>query len=288
VGWGITALFVEPRLMTKPPEEGGPGGQPADDAQQLLPEESRGLKVAALAVCISLAVVVAATWIPGAPFHGMAGRFPRWVAAIVPLLFLLFLIPGLAYGITTRALGSDRDLAKMMGETMASMGPYVVMAFFAAQFVEYFRYSGLGEMLAISGGGVLAAAALPAPVLILAFVAVVAGANLLIGSMSAKYAFFAPVFVPMLMQVGISPELTQAAYRVGDSVSNVITPLNPYLVIILVFLQRWVPRGGIGTLVALMLPYAAGFALAWSVLLVVWMLLGAELGPGGPLTYTAP
>jgi aminobenzoyl-glutamate transport protein len=116
-------------------------------------------------------------------------------------------------------------------------------------------------------------------------VGVVAVANLFIGSMSAKYAFFAPVFVPMFMQVGISPELTQAAYRVGDSVSNVVTPLNPYLVIILVFMQRFVPRAGIGTLVALMLPYTAAFALAWSALLVLWMALGLDLGPGGPLHY---
>ena len=218
----------------------------------------------------------------------MAGRFPRWVSAIVPLLFLGFAIPGLAYGIAAGSIKSDRDAAKIMGETMAGMGPYIVLAFFAAQFVEYFRYSGLGEMLAIAGGGILAAAALPAPVLMIAFVGVVALANLFIGSMSAKYAFFAPVFVPMFMQVGISPELTQAAYRVGDSISNVITPLNPYVVIILVFLQRYVPKGGIGTLVALMIPYAVAFGIAWSILLVTWMLLGVPLGQGGPLTYDGP
>jgi len=106
--------------------------------------------------------------------------------------------------------------------------------------------------------------------------------------MSAKYAFFAPVFVPMFMQVGISPELTQAAYRVGDSVSNVITPLNPYVVIILVFMQRYVPRAGIGTLVALMLPYAFAFLVVWSVLLVLWMGAGLDLGPMGPLGYAGP
>jgi aminobenzoyl-glutamate transport protein len=118
------------------------------------------------------------------------------------------------------------------------------------------------------------------------FVAVVMVANLFIGSMSAKYAFFAPVFVPMFMLVGISPELTQAAYRVGDSVSNVITPLNPYVVILLVFMQRYVSRAGIGTLVALMLPYTLVFALAWSVLLGAWMATGLDLGPAGPLRYT--
>jgi len=163
-----------------------------------------------------------------------------------------------------------------------------VLAFFAAQFVAYFRYSGLGEMLAIAGGGVLTRADLPAPLLMVAFVVLVAVANLFIGSMSAKYAFFAPVFVPMFMQVGISPELTQVAYRVGDSVSNVITPLNPYVVIILVFMQRYVAKAGVGTLVALMLPYAFAFLLAWCALLVLWMGLGLELGPMGPLDYAGP
>ncbi|MGI9431907.1 MAG: AbgT family transporter, partial [Myxococcota bacterium] len=146
----------------------------------------------------------------------------------------------------------------------------------------------LGEMLAIAGGAALAQADLPTPALVGAFVGVVAASNLAIGSMSAKYAFFAPVFVPMFMQVGISPELTQAAYRVGDSVTNVITPLNPYVVIILVFMQRWVPRAGIGSLVALMLPYAIVFGVTWSALLLVWVALGWPLGPAGPLTYASP
>jgi aminobenzoyl-glutamate transport protein len=171
---------------------------------------------------------------------------------------------------------------------MAGMGPYIVLAFFAAQFIAYFAHSGLGEMLAISGGRALARADLPDTLLMEGFIAVVIVGNLFIGSMSAKYAFFAPVFVPMFMQVGISPELTQVAYRVGDSVSNVITPLNPYVVIILVFMQRYVPRAGIGTLVALMLPYALAFLVAWCALLVLWMGVGLELGPVGPLDYSGP
>jgi aminobenzoyl-glutamate transport protein len=168
---------------------------------------------------------------------------------------------------------------------MAGMGPYIVLAFFAAQFIAYFAHSGLGEMLALTGGQILARAQLPDASLMVGFVGVVMLANLFIGSMSAKYAFFAPVFVPMFMQVGISPELTQAAYRVGDSVSNVITPLNPYVVILLVFMQRYVPRAGIGTLVALMLPYALVFAAVWTLLLVLWMGAGLDLGPAGPLRY---
>jgi aminobenzoyl-glutamate transport protein len=289
-GWAVTAWWVEPRFAAKSPEEGGPAARSDADReeQRLDDDEKRGLRAGVAAVAVTLLVLIAATLIPGAPLHGMDGRFPRWVAAIVPLLFLGFLIPGLAYGLASRSLRSDRDAARLLGETMSSMGPYIVLAFFAAQFVAYFRYSGMGEMLAIAGGGVLARADLPAPLLMVAFVVVVAVANLFIGSMSAKYAFFAPVFVPMFMQVGVSPELTQAAYRVGDSVSNVITPLNPYVVIILVFMQRYVPRAGIGTLVALMLPYALAFLVVWSALLVLWMGAGLDLGPMGPLGYAGP
>jgi aminobenzoyl-glutamate transport protein len=288
VGWAVTAWWVEPRFEGKAPEEGGPVPVSREDlvAQRLAPRERRGLLLAGLAALATLALFAAATLVPGAPLHGMDDRFPRWVSVIVPLIFLGFLVPGLVYGAATGTIRSDKDAARIFGETMAGMGSYIVLAFFAAQFIAWFAHSGLGEMLALTGGQALARAALPDPALMIGFVAVVMVANLFIGSMSAKYAFFAPVFVPMFMLVGISPELTQAAYRVGDSVSNVITPLNPYVVILLVFMQRYVSRAGIGTLVALMLPYTLVFALAWSVLLGAWMATGLDLGPAGPLRYT--
>jgi aminobenzoyl-glutamate transport protein len=288
LGWAVTSLWVEPRLAAKPGDAGGPRPAEARAEAGLAAAERRGLRVALLAAAATLALLLAGVWWPGAPLHGLApdGRFPRWVAAIIPIVFVAFLVPGLAYGISTRALRSDRDVARVLGETMAGMGPYIVMAFFAAQFIEYFRWSGLGEMLALAGGQLLVAADLPRALLLLGFIVVVCVADLFIGSMSAKYAFMAPVFVPMFMQVGISPELTQAAYRIGDSFTNVVTPLNPYVVVILVVLQRWAPRAGIGTLLALMLPYALAYAIGWSALLVLWVELGAPLGPGGPLVYS--
>ncbi len=281
IGWAVTARFVEPRYRDRPPEEGGTP-PPVPEAEEG-DAEGRALRAALVALAVLGLLVGAAVLIPGAPLHGSGGRFPRWVTTIVPLLFLGFLVPGVAYGVRAGTVHSDRDVARLMGETMAAMGPYIVLAFFAAQFVAAFAHSGLGEMVAVAGGRALARAALPTPVLLLAFIALVSVANLFIGSMSAKYAFLAPVFVPMFMQVGVSPELVQAAYRVGDSVTNVITPLNPYLVIILVFLRRYIPRAGIGTLVALMLPYSVAFLLAWSALLLVFVGLGLELGPAGPL-----
>jgi aminobenzoyl-glutamate transport protein len=286
-GWAVTSHWVEPRFADKTPEDGGPAETAPEDpvTGRLTPEERRGLVVAVAAVAATLALFALAAWVPGAPLHGTDGVFPRWVAVIVPLLFIAFLVPGIAYGATTGSLRSDKDVARLMGETMAGMGSYLVLAFFAAQFIAWFAHSGLGELLALSGGRALAATALPVSLLMAGFIGVVLGANLFIGSMSAKYAFFAPVFVPMFMQAGISPELTQAAYRVGDSVSNVITPLNPYVVIILAFMQRYVPRAGIGTLVALMLPYTIVFTAVWTLLLVLWIAAGLPLGPEGTLRY---
>ncbi len=289
VGWAVTALLVEPRLDARSPERGGPTRVNTHvNGAQLSDREWSALRVGLGAFAATALLFLAATWVPGAPLYGDAGRFPRWVDAIIPILFVSLFVPGLAYGLRAGTLRSDRDVATMLGETMASMGPYIVMAFFAAQFIAYFAHSHLGEMLAVAGGNWLVEMALPPALLVVAFVATTSVANLLIGSMSAKYAFFAPVFVPMFMQVGISPELTQAAYRVGDSVTNVITPLNPYLVIILVLLQRYDRSAGFGTLVALMLPYALAFGVVWTALLLLWMSLGLSLGPAGPLWLPGP
>jgi len=287
VGWAVTAWWVEPRLARRTADEGGPAPVTQSElaAQRLSATERRGLALALLALVAALGVVLVAVWLPGAPLHGIDGKFPRWVRVIVPLIFVGFLVPGLVYGVATGSLRSDKDAAKLMGETMAGMGPYIVLAFVASQFIAFFTHSRLGEMLALTGGQLLARAGLPDAGLMVGFIGVVMLGNLFIGSMSAKYAFFAPVFVPMFMQVGISPELTQVAYRVGDSVTNVITPLNPYMVILLVFMQRYVKNAGIGSLVALMLPYAAVFAVIWTLLLTAWIATGLPLGPEGPLTY---
>jgi aminobenzoyl-glutamate transport protein len=213
--------------------------------------------------------------------------FDRWIDAIVPLLLVGFFVPGIAYGAATRAVRSDRDAAKLMLDTMAAMAPIILLAFVAGQFVEYFKYSRLDQMMAMAGGMWLGKSGLSPYALVVAFVGVTLVFNLFMGSMSAKYALFAPIFVPMFMLVGISPELTQAAYRVGDSVSNVVTPLNPYLIIILVFMRKYVPKGGMGTLIATMAPYTLVFALVWTVLLVFWMWTGLPLGIDGGLWHEA-
>ena len=286
LGWLVTARWVEPRLRSYTQEAPTIVRETENAVAQGEANADRGLRNAGIALALALCLVLAMVLIPGAPLHGDGNNFPRWVEATVPLLFVLFFVPGLAYGFGAGTLKSDRDVAAILGQTMASLGPYIVLAFFAAQFIGCFKYSHLGEMLAVSGGGLLTDLQIPATLLIGLFILLVMSGNLLIGSASAKYAFFAPVFVPMFMQVGISPELTQVAYRVGDSITNVITPLNPYMIIVLAQIQHYARGAGLGTIVAMMLPYALAFALVWITMLMVWVATGAPLGPGGGLEYT--
>jgi aminobenzoyl-glutamate transport protein len=285
VGWAVADRVVEPRLARQPVSLREPA--PVAAPESLSRAERRGLAAGLAALAVTAVAIAIAVAVPGAPLHGSHGSAPRWVAAIVPLLFLATAIPGLSHGIAAGSVRNDRDAARMLGDTMAAMGPYIVLAFFAAQFVACFGHSRLGEMVAVAGGDLLARAALPTALLLALFVVGVAALDLLMASMSAKYAFLAPVFVPMFMQVGVSPELTQAAYRIGDSVANTVAPLNPYIVILLVLVQRYQPGAGIGTVVALMLPYAVAFGVAWTALLVAWLALGLPLGPAGPLAYPA-
>ncbi len=219
-----------------------------------------------------------------------APQFQRWVSVVTPLIFLGFIIPGLVFGIVMKNVTSSKDAAKVMIESIAAMAPIIVLAFFAAQFIEYLKFSRLDQMIAFQGGMILADNEMSKGGLIIAFILVTMLFNMFIGSMSAKYAMFAPIFIPMLMFVGISPELTQAAYRIGDSTTNIITPLNAYLVIILVFMREYAPKGGMGTLVAMMMPYTIVFTIGWCIMLLIWMSLDLPLGPAGtgPLEYTVP
>lgn len=280
-GWAVSAMLVEPRLSTgNEAEFATEGGN--DDAGEI---NSRALTYALVSiVCLAL-IVFTAIALPGAPLAGVGSRFARWIEATIPLIFLFFFVPGVVYGFASGRFKKERDVADALGETIASLGPYIVLAFFAAQFIEAFKYTRLGEMLAISGGAVLVDSGLSTSALIVGFILIVMLGNLVIGSASAKYAFFAPVFVPMLMYVGISPELTQAAYRIGDSATNIITPLNPYMVIIVALVQRYRPQAGVGSIIAMMLPYSIVFALVWVSLLLLWLQFDISLGPAGPLEF---
>ncbi|CAG1008567.1 p-aminobenzoyl-glutamate transport protein [Phycisphaerales bacterium] len=226
---------------------------------------------------------------------GLAGRLealpnpaPRWTLVIVPLIFFVFLVPGLVYGFYTKAIKSQADISSAFIYAMSSMAPVIAMVFFAAQALECFRYSRLDTMLANIGGQALVAADLPPKVLLVALILLTLLINLMISSMSAKWAALSPIIVPMMMMVGISPELTQAAYRVGDSVTNVVTPLNAYIVVILAVAQRYDKDAGLGSILATMVPYSAAFFVFWAILMVVWVTFGVEIGPDAPLWYVPP
>jgi len=286
-GWLTTALIVERRLSRKSAEDGGPdlvAARAAAVDSDLGPKEGRALAVSVGVMGLMLGVILGLVMWPGAPLHGQEGVFPRWVDVIVPLMFLVAVVPGTVFGMVAGTVKDTKDVARLMIESMAAMAPIIVLAFFAGQFVAYFDETNLGRMLAFTGGEWLFEQRMAPWLLILAFIALTMVFNLFVGSMSAKYTLFAPIFVPMFMLIGIRPELTQVAYRIGDSVTNIVTPLNAYLIIILVFMQRYSPKAGIGTLIAMMLPYTLVFAAVWSVLLLVWMGLGLPLGPGDLMT----
>ncbi len=278
-GWFITERIVEPSI------EGVANQNLNDSVVELGQFEKRALFYSILSGIVLLIIFYFAITLSNGPLFGTGKRFDRWIEVTVPLLFIIFFVPGLIYGMLVKKIKNDSDVTEILSEVIARLAPYIVMAFFAAQFIAAFNQSGLGQMLAIAGGQFLRDLMVHDAFLLSCFVLMAVVINLVIGSSSAKYAFFAPVFVPMLMQVGISPELTQAAYRVGDSVSNVITPMNPYMIIILMEVKKYVRGSGLGTVVAMMLPYTLAFLVVWLLLLILWIWTGLPLGPGGALSY---
>ena len=205
-----------------------------------------------------------------------------FLKGIVAIIFLYGVGLGVAYGAGAGTVKSDRDVIKGMSQQMSTLGGYMVLVFFAAQFVAFFNWTNLGLILAVEGADFLKAAGLHQIPLLLSFILLSAVINLVMGSASAKWALMAPVFVPMFMLLGYPPEVTQTAYRVGDSVTNIISPMMSYFALIIAFVQRYVAKAGIGTLVSLMLPYSMTFLVGWSLLFVAWILLGWPVGPGAP------
>ncbi len=288
LGWFITDRIVEPRLRGVAID-----GDTEDipRMQELGPREKRGLAAALLVMLLCLALLVLAVWPTDSPLRAPTGEITVVTAplmqSIVPLIFLLFLIPGVVYGLVAGTVRKSKDVVDGMSKAMSSMGYYIAMVFFVALFIAAFNQSNLGALLAIKGAGLLRALALPGQVTIVGIIFLTALVNLVVGSASAKWALLAPIFVPMLMQLGLSPELTQAAYRVGDSSTNIITPLMPYFPLVVVYCKRYVKGTGIGTLTSLMLPFSIIFLLTWTVFLLVYWWLGIPLGLQAPYTYPA-
>jgi p-aminobenzoyl-glutamate transporter AbgT len=214
--------------------------------------------------------------IPGAPL----------MKSIVPLIFILFFIPGVVHGYVSGNFKSHRDVVAGMSKAMESMAYYLVLVFFVALFIYLFNRSNLGLLLAVKGANALRGQ--PAVLVVCGIIGLTATVNLLIGSASAKWSMLAPIFVPMLMELGISPELAQAAYRVGDSTTNIITPLLPYFPLVVVYGQRYYKGTGIGTITSLMLPYSITFLVLWTLFLLAYWQFGFPLGFNAPYEYIKP
>ncbi|HYG27447.1 MAG TPA: AbgT family transporter [Caulobacteraceae bacterium] len=286
VGWWVTDRIVEPRLGPWTPPEGHIAGD-----EPLRPDERKGLLWAALAALGVAAVWAAITLLPGAALRDTtAGDLTQWTPffrSLIAGFFVLFLASGCAFGLATGAIKSDRDVVRLASESMAAMSPYIVLAFAAAHFIAMFSWSNLGVITAINGAEALKASGMPMVVLLLGVVLMTAVLDLFIGSASAKWAAIAPVLVPMFMLLGVSPEMTTAAYRMGDSTVNMSSPLMPYFALVLGFCHRWNPNLGVGGLMSSVLPYS--FAFIFVALAVTGVFAAFELptGPGAPFHYDA-
>ncbi len=292
IGTWVTEKVVVPRLG-----EYRGDAQP-EEIKQLDESEKRGLRftfwtflLIVFLLGLSMMPIEAGFWakVPGSgflrdPLTGGLLRSP-FMSGIVAIIFLIAGILGVVYGVGARTLKSSTDVIMGMGKSMSTLGTYIVLVFFAAQFVAYFNWTNLGLIFAIKGANLIGSLGMGRIPLMIALVLISAFINLVVGSASAKWAILAPVFIPMFMLLGYSPEFTQLAYRVGDSVTNVIAPMMSYFAMIVAFFEKYDKRAGIGTIIATMLPYTFIFLGAWLIMLIIWIILGVPIGPGAPLFY---
>lgn len=282
IGTFVTDRIVEPRLAAHKHTE-----EAVEEATALSEKEKKALKWANLTLLAYVLLIVAVA-IPqdsvlrNAQTGELMANSP-FISSMIILIGLLFFLPSVVYGRVSGTYQNEKDVCNQLSANMSAMGSYIALAFVAAQFISYFNYTKLGTVLALKGAEVLGNSGISGPVLMICFIVFSALINLVMGSASAKWTILAPVFVPMFMLLGYSPELTQVAYRIGDSCTNLITPLMTYFAMIVVFAKKYDEDSGIGTLIATMLPYSIFFLIGWSLLLVVWMLAGFPLGPGAGL-----
>jgi len=310
--WFVTDRIVEPRLG---PWTGGAvaGGSKEDNDPDahLTDGQKKGLwraLWAVLAVCfiwlimtvdvLSLVSLGALSMYGGdvpllneaalANGQGLAIALVPFFQSLVAGFMIMFLMAGVAYGQCAGTVKTHRDIVNMMAEAMKDMGYYLVLAFFAAYFVEMFNQSQLGIITAVHGANAIESSGLPLPIVLGLIVIFTGVLNLFVGSASAKWGLMAPVLVPMLMLLGVSPEMATAAYRVGDSATNIITPLMVYFPLVLVFARRWMGEFGIGSLTASMVPYSMWLLISGIIMTVAWVYLGLPLGPGAEVGYALP
>ncbi len=279
LGWFLTDKVVEPRLQ-KTTLDGDMEDLPSMD--KLNARDKKAFWVSNLVMILFLIGLFFWAYPENSALRAEDGEITSFSAplmqSIVPLIFIIFFIPGTIYGLMSGTFKTSKDIITSMSKSMSGMSYYIVMAFFCALFIDAFGKSNLGALMALKGADFLRELNLPGQVTIVGIIILSSFVNIFIGSSSAKWALIAPIMVPMLMQLNISPDLTQASYRVGDSVSNIITPLMPYFPLVVVFCQKYVKKTGIGTLVSMMIPYTIVFAVFWTIFLLIYWALGIPLG----------
>ena len=278
IGTVVTDHIVEPRLAPVA------YAKPKAISREISPQEKKALRwanwsMAAIILLLILCCLPQDSFLRNPETGSLLENAPL-IHGLIPLIALVFFVPSLVFGWISGKYRSEKDVCAQLGESMSSMGSYIALSFFAAQLIHFFSYTQLGTILALKGAEWLGSSQIPGPVLMVLFLLFSALINLVMGSASAKWTILAPVFVPMFMLLGYSPQLTQVAYRIGDSCTNLITPLMAYFAMIVVFAKKYDPSCGIGTIIATMIPYTLWFLVGWSALLILWMLLGWPLGPG--------
>lgn len=289
LGAFVTLRIVEPKLG--PYDESMAMEDLSDEASMdpLTSNEKRALLWTGISVVIMFAVL-AITIVPedGILRNPETGDWKNspFLRGIVTFIFICFLIPGFVYGKLVGTMKDDRDVIEGMSKAMSSLGLYIVIVFFAAQFVAYFGWSNLGQIFAVKGAELLQNMGATGPIIFIGFIFVSGSVNLMLGSASAQWAVTAPIFVPMLMLIGYTPEVIQAAYRIGDSVTNIITPMMSYFGLILAYANKYDKDLGIGTIIAMMLPYSIFFLIGWIILFYLMVFgLGIPVGPGEEIYY---
>lgn len=273
VGTWVTNRIVEPRL-------GEYKGEVTEEVNYLSKQEKKGLIFAFISLLVTLgllSLLIAFEWSPLRNNEDIL--MSPFFFNLVPTIFLAFFIPGFIYGVVTKNIKSDKDVANQLTETMETMASFIVLSFFAAQFVAFFAKTNIGKITAIKGAQFLQSTGMDDFRVVILFMIVAALINLVMGSASAKWAIMAPVFVPIMMQLNYSPEFTTLIYRIADSTTNVISPLMTYFAVVIAFAQKYDKNVGIGTLVSTMLPYSIAFFVIWVLVLIIWVTVGIPIGP---------
>ncbi len=278
LGTWVTEKIIIPRLG----KYSNVNNLEQEEIERLTPIEKEGIKKSLWVLAGFLVLLFIGLFPDNGVLRGADGSLLKSpvLKGVVALLFLVAGLMGVVYGAVTGKYKNDADVMKGMSESMKTLAAYIVLVFFAAQFVEYFNWSNLGIILAIKGAHAIESMNLGLIPLVIMFVIFSGSINLIMGSASAKWALLAPIFVPLFMFLGYTPELTQVVYRIGDSVTNMISPMMSFFALIIVYFQKYDEKAGIGTIVATMLPYSVIFFIGWVVLLIVWLLVGLPLGPG--------